>query len=79
MGASGTYPSPGAACSGYLLRLDGSSVWVDAGTGTFANLQEQADYLGLDALVLSHMHSDHVLDIYPFYHRRSTLTFSSFT
>lgn len=68
LGASGTYPLPGSACSGYLIRRGSQSVWIDAGTGTFANLQQHTDFRDLDAVVLSHMHPDHVLDIYPFYH-----------
>ena len=68
LGASGTYPAPGAACSGYLLRADGTEVWIDAGSGTFANLQRVTDFHGLRALVLTHLHVDHVVDLYSFYH-----------
>lgn len=67
LGASGTYPTTKSACSGYLLRSTGTDVWVDAGPGTFLNLQRHADFLGLRALILSHLHLDHVLDLYPFY------------
>jgi ribonuclease BN (tRNA processing enzyme) len=67
LGASGTYPVPGRASSGYLLRSEGVDVWLDAGTGTFANLQQHADFLEVSAAVLSHMHLDHFLDLYPFY------------
>lgn len=67
LGASGTYPTPTSACSGYLLRADGRQVWLDAGTGTFANLQRHTNFLQLEALVLSHLHLDHILDLYPFY------------
>jgi ribonuclease BN (tRNA processing enzyme) len=68
LGASGTYPAPGAACSGYLLRADGTEVWIDAGSGTFANLQRVTSFRGLRALVLTHLHVDHVVDLYSFYH-----------
>lgn len=68
LGASGTYPTPGAACAGYLLRSNGSDVWVDSGPGTFANLQRHANFWELDGLVLSHLHPDHLLDFYPFYY-----------
>jgi ribonuclease BN (tRNA processing enzyme) len=67
LGASGTYPVPGRASSGYLLRSEGVDVWLDAGTGTFANLQQHVNFLEVHATVLSHMHSDHFLDLYPFY------------
>jgi ribonuclease BN (tRNA processing enzyme) len=68
LGGAGTYPAPGAACSGYLLRADGAEVWVDAGPGTLANLQRVTDFRGLKALVLTHLHLDHVEDVYSFYH-----------
>lgn len=67
LGSSGTYPAPGAACSGYLLRADGTDVWVDAGPGTLVNLLQVHD-LSLEALVLTHTHLDHVVDLYSFYH-----------
>lgn len=68
LGASGTYPTPGAACAGYLLRSGGADVWLDAGPGTFANLQRHTRYDQVRALVLSHLHPDHILDAYPFYY-----------
>jgi ribonuclease BN (tRNA processing enzyme) len=68
LGGAGTYPAPGAACSGYLLRAEGAEVWVDAGPGTLANLQRVTDFLQLRALVLTHLHLDHVEDVYSFYH-----------
>jgi ribonuclease BN (tRNA processing enzyme) len=68
LGASGTYPKPGGACSGFLLRSAGTDVWIDTGPGTFANLQRHASYRDLAALVLSHLHIDHTVDLYPFYY-----------
>ncbi|MGH2705464.1 MAG: MBL fold metallo-hydrolase [Actinomycetota bacterium] len=68
LGASGTFPQPGLACSGYLLRSGSTDVWLDCGPGTFANLQRHTDYHMLSAVVLSHLHIDHILDVFPFYH-----------
>lgn len=68
LGASGTFPAPGSACSGFLLRSGGRDVWLDAGPGTFANLQRHADYHALRGVVLTHVHLDHVLDVYPLYY-----------
>lgn len=68
LGGAGTYPAPGAACSGYLLRAEGAEVWVDAGPGTLANLQRATDFRALEALVLTHLHLDHIEDVYSFYH-----------
>jgi ribonuclease BN (tRNA processing enzyme) len=67
LGASGTYPHPGGACSGYLLDEDGFSLWIDAGTGTIGRLLEEKDIATVNALFLSHMHPDHFVDVYPFF------------
>jgi ribonuclease BN (tRNA processing enzyme) len=59
LGCSGTYAGPGGACSGYLVRGGPTSVWVDTGPGTLANLQKYIDITALDAVVVSHSHPDH--------------------
>ena len=33
LGADGMYASPGGATSGYLLREDGFSLWIELGSG----------------------------------------------
>jgi ribonuclease BN (tRNA processing enzyme) len=64
LGASGSYPSPGGACSGYLVEGAGTKVWLDAGSGTFANLQRHVpDLRALDGIILSHAHPDHWVDV----------------
>jgi ribonuclease BN (tRNA processing enzyme) len=63
LGAATPYPSPDAACSGYLLRAGAAKVWVDAGFGTFANLQRHLDPTELDAIWISHLHLDHSHDL----------------
>ena len=63
LGCSGSYAGPGEACSGYLVRSPGATVVVDLGSGTLANLQSHVDVADLDALVLSHEHPDHWLDL----------------
>jgi ribonuclease BN (tRNA processing enzyme) len=68
LGASGTYPAPGAACSGFLLRAGGAELWIDAGPGTLANLQQVSGFTALRGLVLTHLHLDHVVDVYSLYH-----------
>ena len=68
LGCDGSHPAPGGAASGYLVRSwdSGTSVWMDAGPGTFANLQRFTDPLALSALVLSHQHADHWSDLEAF-------------
>ena len=63
LGCSGSYPGPGAACSGYLVRGAGTTVWLDAGSGTMANLQRHVGLADVDAVVLSHEHPDHWSDL----------------
>jgi ribonuclease BN (tRNA processing enzyme) len=63
LGASGSYPGPGRGCSGYLVEGAGTALWLDAGSGTFGNLQRHLDLAALDAVVLSHAHPDHWADL----------------
>ena len=63
LGCSGSYPGPGGACSGYLLDDGTTRVWLDAGSGTLANLQRHIGVDQLDAIVLSHEHPDHWSDL----------------
>lgn len=65
LGCSGSYGAPPFdACSGYLVRGGGAAVWVDCGNGTLAHLQQHASIEELDAVVLTHQHPDHCVDIY---------------
>jgi ribonuclease BN (tRNA processing enzyme) len=63
LGCSGSYPGKGEACSGYLIRGAGTTLWLDAGNGTMANLQQHAGLDEVDAVVLSHEHPDHWSDL----------------
>lgn len=63
LGSDGSYPGPGGACSGYLVRAAGTTIWLDAGSGTLANLQRHIELSELDAIVLSHEHPDHWGDL----------------
>jgi ribonuclease BN (tRNA processing enzyme) len=65
LGCDGSHQSAGGAASGYLVRSweSRTSVWMDCGPGTFANLQRFTDPLALSAIVLTHEHHDHFGDI----------------
>ncbi|MGV9826657.1 MULTISPECIES: cyclic nucleotide-degrading phosphodiesterase [unclassified Gordonia (in: high G+C Gram-positive bacteria)] len=63
LGCSGSVGGPGAACSGYLFTVPGEQpVLVDCGPGVFGELQRFADPNSV-AVVLSHLHADHCLDL----------------
>lgn len=63
LGSSGTYAGPDGACSGFLVRSAGATVMMDAGPGTLANLQRHVAPAALSAVVLSHSHPDHWLEL----------------
>ena len=68
LGSSGTWPGPGRAASGYLVRHDGASLWMDAGTGTLEAIQRHGGLEDLGAICISHVHADHMLDLVPTYY-----------
>ncbi|MFN8470724.1 MAG: MBL fold metallo-hydrolase [Anaerolineae bacterium] len=63
LGASSVAPNPGGACTGFLVQTGGMSLLLDCGVGVVSNLQRYISYHALDAVVISHMHSDHCLDL----------------
>lgn len=65
LGSSGSYGAPaGGACSGYLVRTGGTLLWMDCGNGTLANLQRHAAVEDVTAVVITHEHPDHCVDLY---------------
>jgi ribonuclease BN (tRNA processing enzyme) len=66
LGKSPSWQDAGGACSGYLVEEDGTAVLVDCGNGVFAKLRERIDYVDVDAVVISHLHADHFLDLVPY-------------
>lgn len=66
LGKSPSWQDAGGACSGYLVEHDGFRVLVDCGNGVFSKLRPVCDYVDVDAVVITHMHADHFLDLVPF-------------
>jgi ribonuclease BN (tRNA processing enzyme) len=66
LGKSPAWQDADGACSGYLVQGGGQTVLVDCGPGVFAKLRRHADYVDVDAVVITHLHADHVLDLLPF-------------
>ena len=65
LGKSPSWQDAGGACSGYLIEEEGTAVVVDCGNGVFSKLRRYRDYTRVDAVVISHLHADHFLDLVP--------------
>jgi ribonuclease BN (tRNA processing enzyme) len=66
LGKSPSWQDADGACSGYLIEEDGTTVLLDCGNGVFSKLRRYCDYVAVDAVVISHLHADHFLDLVPF-------------
>jgi len=66
LGKSPAWQDVGGACSGYLIEGGGVRVLLDCGPGVFAKLRARLHYVDVDAVVISHLHADHVNDLVPF-------------
>ena len=62
LGCAGSFPGPDSACSAYLVEAEGFQLMLDFGTGSLSALQKYASLRAVDAIVLSHLHADHILD-----------------
>jgi ribonuclease BN (tRNA processing enzyme) len=66
LGKSPSWQDAGGACSGYLIEDDDTAVLLDCGNGVFSKLRLYRDYTTVSAVVISHLHADHFLDLVPF-------------
>jgi ribonuclease BN (tRNA processing enzyme) len=66
LGKSPAWQDSGGACSGYLVREGDYTLLLDCGSGVFANLRRACEYVSVDAVVITHLHADHFLDLVPF-------------
>ena len=83
IGCSGSFAGPEGAASSYLLEHEdeGGRTWrvlMDLGSGAFGPLQNVIDPADLDAVIISHLHPDHYLDltgleVFWAYHSRTDL------
>lgn len=62
IGCCGTFPSKEGATSAYLIEDKGTKVLLDCGSGSISRLQKHINLYDLDAVVISHYHSDHYAD-----------------
>jgi ribonuclease BN (tRNA processing enzyme) len=70
IGSAGTFPGPASGCSSYLVEQDGFRLLLDVGNGSTGALQEACGLLGPDAVVISHLHGDHYLDLVTYTYAR---------
>lgn len=64
LGRYSPYPATGGAMSGYLVRHGGTALLLDAGNGVAARLQQHLPVEELTAVVISHLHEDHIGDVH---------------
>jgi ribonuclease BN (tRNA processing enzyme) len=62
LGCAGSFPSVDAPCSAYLIEAEGFSLLLDFGSGSMSTLQQVAGLYSIDAIMLSHLHADHMFD-----------------
>jgi ribonuclease BN (tRNA processing enzyme) len=62
LGCAGSFPGPESACSAYLVEAEGFRLLVDFGSGSLSALQRYSDMRRVDAILLTHLHCDHMLD-----------------
>lgn len=67
VGCSGSFAGPTSPASSYLVQAEHEGrTWnlvLDLGNGALGALQRHIDPLAIDAVVLTHLHSDHCLDL----------------
>ena len=69
LGAGPAYTDrPGASGASYLVRSRSTSVLLDLGQGSFPRLAAAIEPSTLDAVVVSHLHPDHFIDLVPLRH-----------
>ncbi|MEZ4572120.1 MAG: MBL fold metallo-hydrolase [Thermomicrobiales bacterium] len=63
LGGSAAWPNPDQGCSSYLLNYDGTRILLDCGPDTLQELRRHSRLSDIDAVVISHCHADHILDL----------------
>lgn len=63
IGCSGSFPGPESPASCYLIEHAGFRLVLDLGNGALGELQAHIDLDDIDAVVLTHLHADHCLDL----------------
>jgi ribonuclease BN (tRNA processing enzyme) len=64
LGSSGARPTAEQGCSGFLLDWDGTRIVLDLGYGTLSRLLAYVPDGAADAVVVTHEHPDHCVDLH---------------
>lgn len=65
LGFQSPFPGPDGATPGYLLETsNGKHLLIDCGSGVMAKLAQYLPAYQLEALLLSHLHHDHITDVF---------------
>jgi ribonuclease BN (tRNA processing enzyme) len=70
LGCAGTFPNADSPCSAYLVEHEGFRLLLDVGNGAVGALQRHAGLLDVDAVIVSHLHADHCLDLLAYSYAR---------
>ncbi len=65
LGSGAACPPGGGASSGYLVEDRGRRILLDCGHGVASALLAEYPQPDLDAIMISHMHADHFIDLLP--------------
>jgi ribonuclease BN (tRNA processing enzyme) len=69
LGAGPAYSDrPGSTGAAYLLREGEDTILLDLGQGSFPSLASRMDPVDLGAVLVSHLHPDHFVDLVPLRH-----------
>jgi ribonuclease BN (tRNA processing enzyme) len=63
LGCAGSFPSADSPCSSYLVEAGGFRLLIDLGNGALGPLQRYAGLYDIDAVLLTHLHPDHWIDL----------------
>jgi ribonuclease BN (tRNA processing enzyme) len=71
VGCAGSFPGPDSPASSYLLEAEGYRLVLDLGNGALGALARYTDIYAVDAVLLSHLHPDHFIDMCSYYVART--------
>ncbi|MDA3645476.1 MBL fold metallo-hydrolase [Saccharopolyspora indica] len=70
LGGCGAFPEPGRACSGFAVDWEGYRLVLDLGYGTLPRLLVHWPDAAVDAVVITHEHPDHCIDLHGLFRMR---------